>query len=98
MCSVILALIKNASLFPYAPARNRIPIPRFAENFYIDTGKKGKVVPVLNYVVIKNDAMKAYGGVNVQIQIFLTSAEVGGEWSVSRPSHFSPGERAPRTH
>jgi hypothetical protein len=22
----------------------------------------------------------------------------GGEWSVSRPSHFSPSERAPRTH
>jgi hypothetical protein len=29
--------------------------------------------------------MKAYGGVNVQIQVFLTSAQAGGEWSASRP-------------
>jgi hypothetical protein len=42
--------------------------------------------------------MKAYGGVDVYIHIFLTSALVGGEWSASRPGHFTPGERAPRTH
>jgi hypothetical protein len=35
--------------------------------------------------------MKAYGGV------LLTSALVGGEWSPSRPGHFTPGERAPGT-
>jgi hypothetical protein len=28
----------------------------------------------------------------------LTSALVGGEWSVSRPGRFTPGERAPGTH
>jgi hypothetical protein len=28
----------------------------------------------------------------------LTSALVGGEWSASRPGHFTPGERAPGTH
>jgi hypothetical protein len=27
--------------------------------------------------------MKTYGGVDVQIHIFLTSALVGGEWSAS---------------
>jgi hypothetical protein len=37
--------------------------------------------------------MKAYGGVGVQIHIFLTSALVGGEWSASRPDRFTPGER-----
>jgi hypothetical protein len=42
--------------------------------------------------------MKAYGGVDVQIHIFLTSALVGGEWSTSRPGSFTPGEEAPRTH
>jgi hypothetical protein len=42
--------------------------------------------------------MKAYGGVNVLIHIFLTSALVGGEWSGSRPSRYTPGERAPGTH
>jgi hypothetical protein len=37
--------------------------------------------------------MKAYGGVDVQIHIFLTSALVAGEWSDSRPGRFTPGER-----
>jgi hypothetical protein len=42
--------------------------------------------------------MKAYGGVNVQIHIFLTSALVGDEWSASRNGHFTPGEIVPGTH
>jgi hypothetical protein len=42
--------------------------------------------------------MKAYGEVDVSIHIFLTSALAGGEWSASRPSRFTPGERAPSTH
>jgi hypothetical protein len=42
--------------------------------------------------------MKAYGGVDVQIQVFLTSALVGGEWSDSRPGRFTLRERAPGTH
>jgi hypothetical protein len=42
--------------------------------------------------------MKAYGGVDVYIHIFLTSALVGGEWSALRPGRFTPGERALGTH
>jgi hypothetical protein len=42
--------------------------------------------------------MKAYGGVDVQIRIYLTSALVGREWSASRPDRFTPGGRAPGTH
>jgi hypothetical protein len=42
--------------------------------------------------------MKAYGGVDVQVHIFLTSVLVGGEWSASRPGRFTPGEIAPGTH
>jgi hypothetical protein len=42
--------------------------------------------------------MKASGGVDVQIHIFLTSALAGGEWSASRPYRFTPAERAPGTH
>jgi hypothetical protein len=42
--------------------------------------------------------MKAYGGVDIQIHVFLTSALVGGEWSASRPSRFTPGEGARGTH
>jgi hypothetical protein len=35
--------------------------------------------------------MKAYGGVDLQIHILLTSALARGEWSASRPSRFTPG-------
>jgi hypothetical protein len=48
--------------------------------------------------LFKHHAMKAYGGVNVQIHIFLTSALAGGEWSASRPGRFTPGQKAPGTH
>jgi hypothetical protein len=41
---------------------------------------KGKVVPV-----VKHYAMKTYGGVDVWIHVFMTSAQIGGEWSASRP-------------
>jgi hypothetical protein len=52
--------------------------------YFGNTPVKCKVVPVLN--LIKYYAMKAYGGVDVWIHIFLTSALVGGEWSTSRPN------------
>jgi hypothetical protein len=42
--------------------------------------------------------MKASGGVDVKIHIFLTSALAGGEWPASRLGHFTPEERAPGTH
>jgi hypothetical protein len=42
--------------------------------------------------------MKAYGGVDVYIRIFLTSELGGGEWSASRPCRFTPGGKAPSTH
>jgi hypothetical protein len=42
--------------------------------------------------------MKAYGGVDVEIHIFLTSALAAGEWSASGPCRFTSEERAPGTH
>jgi hypothetical protein len=42
--------------------------------------------------------MKTYGGVDVQIHIFLTLALVGGEWSASHLSQFTPVEIATGTH
>jgi hypothetical protein len=41
--------------------------------------------------------MRAYGGVDVQIHIFLTSAQVGGKYSFT-PRPLYPGERAAGTH
>jgi hypothetical protein len=42
--------------------------------------------------------MKAYGGVDVQIHVLLTSALVQGKRLASRSVCFTPGERAPGTH
>jgi hypothetical protein len=40
--------------------------------------------------------MKKYGGVDVQIHVFLTLALVGGKWSASRSSRFTRREKSPR--
>jgi hypothetical protein len=40
--------------------------------------------------------MKAYGEVDVQIHISLTSAPAEGEWSASRLCRFTRRKRAPR--
>jgi hypothetical protein len=42
--------------------------------------------------------MKAYGGVDVKIHVFLRSVLVGDGWSASRPDRFIPGEITPCTH
>jgi hypothetical protein len=42
--------------------------------------------------------MKTYGGVDVEIHVFFTSALFGGEWSASQPGRFTSGERAPVIH
>jgi hypothetical protein len=39
--------------------------------------------------------MKVYGEVDVEIHISLTSALVGGEWSVHVPAAISPGKEPP---
>jgi hypothetical protein len=54
-----------------------------------------KVVPVLNKLSIT--PRRCMGGMDVKIHI-LTLALAGGEWSDSRPSHFTPGEITPGTH
>jgi hypothetical protein len=42
--------------------------------------------------------MKTYGGVDVQIRVFLTSALVGGQLSASRLDLLTTRERALGTH
>jgi hypothetical protein len=42
--------------------------------------------------------MKGYWGVELQLRALLTSALDGGEWSASRPGHFTSSERAHGTH
>jgi hypothetical protein len=81
----------------------RIPAMYFSNFYSVQTGCgahpvtyavcKSKVVPVS-----KHYAMKAYGGLDVYIHVFLTSALVGGEWSGLRPGCFVSGEGASGTH
>jgi hypothetical protein len=52
--------------------------------------KNGVIRELFVYCNRVQYAMKAYGGVDAQIHIFLTSALVGGEWSASRPGRFTP--------
>jgi hypothetical protein len=40
--------------------------------------------------------MKTYGGVDIYIHVFLTSAVVGGEWSASRLGLFTAKGNSPR--
>jgi hypothetical protein len=42
--------------------------------------------------------MKAHGGVDTDIHVFLTSALVRDEWSVSCSCRFTAGEKIPDTH
>jgi hypothetical protein len=42
--------------------------------------------------------MKAYGGMDGWIHVFLTPALTGGKWSASRTGRFNPEERATGTH
>jgi hypothetical protein len=53
---------------------------------------KGKVGPMP--FVTENHAMKAYWGVECQLQrhTFLTSTLDGGVWSASRSGRFTPRE------
>jgi hypothetical protein len=39
--------------------------------------------------------MKAYGGVDVQIHVILTSTLVGGEWSAHAPAVLLTGKAPP---
>jgi hypothetical protein len=48
--------------------------------------------------LIKHYAMKGYGGVDVQIHIFLTSLLAGGGCSASHSGRLTPGERALGKH
>jgi hypothetical protein len=57
------------------------------EAFYPPTFIKSHVFPV--------HAMKAYGGVEVQLHLFLYLKLYEGEWSTLRPGHFTSRERAP---
>jgi hypothetical protein len=42
--------------------------------------------------VFPDHAVKAHGGIEVQLHSFLTSALDGGEWSTSRLGRFTPGK------
>jgi hypothetical protein len=57
---------------------------------------KRKLVPVFNYLSTK--PLRRMGEWIYRSVFSWTRQVVGGEWSGSRPSHFTPGEKAPGTH
>jgi hypothetical protein len=52
----------------------------------------------LSLWLTKYHAMKTYGGMEIQMHVFLTSTLDGGEWLDSRPGRFTPEETAPDIH
>jgi hypothetical protein len=56
---------------------------------------KGKNCPRAE--LAKHYTMKTYDWVDVEINGFLTSVLIGGEWSASSPGRFTPGEKVPGT-
>jgi hypothetical protein len=50
----------------------------------------------LSLCLTKHHAMKTYWG--VEVKLHALTLPLDGEWSASRPSRFTPRERAPRTH
>jgi hypothetical protein len=50
----------------------------------------------LSLCLTKHYAIRTYGGVDLQIRIFLTSATIGGEWSASRLSRFTLRGESPQ--
>jgi hypothetical protein len=45
----------------------------------------------MSLCLTRHHAVKAYGGVEVQLHVLLTLAVDGGEMSLSRPGQFTPG-------
>jgi hypothetical protein len=60
---------------------------------YYPSFKKGKVVPVLNWL-----SSKQWRHLGEWMYVILTSALAGGECSASHPGCFTTGERALGTH
>jgi hypothetical protein len=51
-------------------------------------------VAKLSLCLTKHYSMKTYGGVDVQIHVFLTSAQVG-DGQLQAPAAFPPGKEPP---
>jgi hypothetical protein len=57
--------------------------------------RKGKM---FSLCLTKHHAVKVYGGMMIQLHVFLTSELDGSECSASRPSRFTSKERTDGTH
>jgi hypothetical protein len=53
------------------------------------------IVKSYPWYLTKRHVMQTYGGVEVSIHAFSTSAPDGGKWSASRPGRFTPEVRTP---
>jgi hypothetical protein len=62
---------------------------KFKHNLTTTGGIRTKLRRIFS--LIKRYAMKTYGGMEVYLQAFLTSALDGGEWSASSPGSFTRG-------
>lgn len=54
-------------------------------------------VMTINLYMLTNKLFKCFL-VHEEVEVFLLSAQVGGEWSAPRPCHFAPREGTPGSH
>lgn len=52
---------------------------------------------MVSMYLIKHHTMKKYGRVEVYLHKSLFLALEGGDWSASRPNHFTSGKQSPVT-
>jgi hypothetical protein len=89
----ILSFLPSTSKSPKSPVSPAVQTGLWHELLHPPRcGKGGKKKVNLSL------KMKTYGGVVVQIHIFLTSALIGSEWSASNPGRFTTRERAAGTY
>jgi hypothetical protein len=74
---------------------NYVPFIRAITRHIAEVRTQDQLLKKFFPCLTKHYSMKTYGGVNVQIHVFLTSALVGVKCWASRPCRYIPGEIAP---
>jgi hypothetical protein len=100
---LVLKGIRKLSKYSQKPARSFYAHTEISRShpphYFVNTNFNIIVIKSIFFWLFQNSSQYSvsYIGTRCIVQVFLTSALVGGESSASRPGRFTPGERAPGT-